>query len=298
MNFSRPGALDLSVLGGSPARSGPSRAAGAFVADATEQNFQQSVIDASMRYVVVLSLWSQRSPQSVEFNDLLATVVDSYGGQAMLVRVDVDAQPAIAQAIGAQSVPLVLGLVMGQPMPLFQSTADETQVRSVIDQLFQVAIQNGVTGRAQPSGQPASSAGPAADPRFADAEAALAANDVDAAIAEYERLAANQPGDAQIRERLAGAQVLKRTSGADLKLAREAAAAHPEDVDAQLLVADLDVSGGHADDAFGRLLDVIRRTAGDDRERVRVRLLELFTVVGADDPRVAGARRALATALF
>lgn len=301
MNFSRPGAVDLSALRAKQGRQEAQDAPGGrYASDATEQTFQQLVIDASLRHPVVLSLWSPRSAQSVEFTGLLGRVIDSYGGQASLVRVDVDAQPAIAQAIGAQSVPVVLGLVLGQPMPLFQSTADEAQVRAVVDQLLQVAIQNGVTGRAEPTGAVPDGADdePFVDPRFADAEAALAANDIDAAVAEFERLAANQPGDAEIKRRLAGARLLKRIRAVDLAAARAAAADDPTGVDAQLLVADLDVAGGHTEDAFGRVLDLIRATSGGDRERARERLVELFTVVGVDDPRVAAARRALATALF
>jgi putative thioredoxin len=215
--------------------------------------------------------------------------------------VDVDANPAIAQALGAQGVPLVVGLVKGQPVPLFQGTADEADVRRFFDQLLTVASQNGVTGRAAgPAAGEEQDAEeePADDPRFADADAALAAGDFDKAVAEYEKLVSQNPGDTEIAERLAGVQLMGRTRDADLDAARAAAAEAPDDVDAQLLVADLDVSGGHVEDAFDRLLDLVKRLEGDDRERVRERLLELFTVVGAADPRVAAARRALATALF
>lgn len=296
MNFSRPGALDLAGLGRTPQRQAPASSGGRFAFDADERNFQQLTVDASMRHLVVLALWTPRSPQSVEFSDLLMRVIEARDGQATLVRVDVDSQPAVAQAIGAQSVPLVIAMIAGTPVMMFQSTADEAEVESVLDQMLQIAVQNGVTGRAEAGAPPPEE--PFADPRFLDAEAALAANDLDAAIAEYERLAANQPGDAGIKERLAGVQLLRRTRSADQNQARAAAAADATDVDAQLLVADLDVSGGHADDAFGRLIDLIKVTSGDEREKVRLRLLELFTVVGVDDPRVATARRRLATALF
>jgi putative thioredoxin len=121
---------------------------------------------------------------------------------------------------------------------------------------------------------------------------------MDGAVAEYEKLLNQYPGDTEIAERLAGVQLMGRTRDADLTAARAAAADAPDDLDAQLLVADLDVSGGHVEDAFDRLIGLVKRLDADDRERVRERLLELFTVVGAADPRVAAARRALATALF
>ena len=299
MTFSRPGAVDLSSL--TQPAGASTRAAGAYVVDVTEQNFQADALEASMQHVVVLSLWSPRSPQSQTFNELLATIVTSYEGRLTLAQVDVDTNQAIAQALGAQGVPLVVGLVKGQPVPLFQGTADEADVRQYFDQLLTVAEQNGLTGRATAAPDAEAQTPdeePADDPRFAAADAALANGDMDGAVAEYEKLLNQHPGDTEIAERLAGVQLMDRTRGADLAAARAAAADAPDDLDAQLLVADLDVSGGHVQDAFDRLIELVKRLDGDDRERVRERLLELFTVVGAADPRVAAARRALATALF
>ena len=307
MSFSRPGAMDLSGLAGStgdatsPASPGGPDS-GRWALDVTEQNFQADVLQASMHHIVVLHLWSPRSPQSADFNDVLGRVVDEYEGRLALGRVDVDGNPAIAQALGAQAVPLVVAILSGQPVPLFQGTLGDEEVRQYFDQLVTAAVQNGVTGRAEPVGD----VGPATDdegddapdPRFAAADEALGNDDLDAAIAEYERLQGQYPGDDEIAERLAGVRLMARTRGADLSMARAAAAERPDDIDAQFLVADLDVSGGHVDDAFGRLIDLVGRLSGDDRERVRVRLLELFTVVGTSDPRVAQARRALASRLF
>lgn len=302
MNFSRPGAMDLSGLSGAaaaPSATGPA-AGGAWAIDVTEQNFQTDVLQASMRHVVVLSLWSPRSAQSEAFNAVLARAVDGYEGRILLARVDVDANPAIAQALQAQAVPLVVAILSGQPVPLFQGALEEAEIRQYFDQLITAAVQSGVTGRAERTGEVAEGVDEmdAPDPRFAVADEALGAGDIDAAIAEYQRLLAQSPADAEISERLAGVQLIGRTRNADLAAARAAAADRPDDIEAQFLVADLDVSGGHVDDAFGRLIELVKRLSGDDREVVRVRLVELFTVVGASDPRVAQARRALASALF
>lgn len=86
--------------------------------------------------------------------------------------------------------------------------------------------------------------------------------------------------------------------GLNPQTVRQEAADRPTDVQAQITAADLDLVGGHVEDAFGRLVDAVQRTAGDDREAARVRLLELFEVIGADDPRVTKARTALARVLF
>ena len=301
MNFSRPGAIDLSALKQPAARPAPA-GGDAYVIDITEQNFQSAALEASMKHVVVLSLWSPRSPQSADFNEVLARVANDFDGQIVLARVDVDANAAIAQALDAKAVPLVVGLVTGQPVPLFQGTVDEAEVLRFFTELVKVAAENGVTGRAQPAAAPAGGEDDVdeepADPRFAAADAAFGAGDFPTAVTEYEKLLAQHPADAEVAERLAGVKLLARTTGADLQAARKAAADAPEDLEAQMLVADLDVSGGHVDDAFARLIELIKRTAGDDRENVRTRLVELFTVVGNADPRVATARRALASALF
>lgn len=301
MDFSRSGAVDLSGLTGDDARPGPdgTGAGGRWSYDVTDKNFTDEVINASMRHIVVLTLWSPRSAASAEVTAVLADVADDFEGRIAVAKVDVDANPAIAQALGAQAVPFVVALLRGQPVPLFERTAEADEVRHVYDQLVTAAVQSGVSGRAEPRGVPSASAEEApADPRFAAADAALDAGDIDAAVAEYERLLIETPGDPAVAGRLAGANLLARARGADLQVARTAAAEAPNDIDAQLLVADLDLSGGHVDDAFARLIDLVRRTHGDDRETVRTRLLELFTVVGSADPRVATARRALASALF
>ena len=302
--FSRPGAFDLSAL--SPPSPGPGAAApapgagGAYTVAITSPEAIAEIAEASLQYVVVLSLWSPRSPTSVEVNDALSRLADAYAGRFLLATVDVDTVPQIAQAVGAQGVPFVVALLRGQPVAQIPPSADEQALRQVLDQLVQAAVSNGITGRVSPRAVAADAPvdEPVDDPRFAEADAALGTGDLAGAIAAYERLVTANPADAEARERLAGVKLMSRTQGVDPQAARAAAAADPADVDAQLIAADLDVVGGHVEDAFTRLVDTVRRTREDDRERVRTHLLELFEIVGSGDPRVGTARRNLAMALF
>ena len=167
---------------------------------------------------------------------------------------------------------------------------------------MQQLTAQGVTGRHQPrSGpprRPTRTARTAVDPRYAAAQDALGEGDIDRAVAEYQKLVDANPADAEAAAGLAMAKLLQRTQGVDLNTARAAAAANPDDVDAQTLVADLDMLGGHVDDAFNRLIDLVRRTAGDERNQAREHLLGLFGAVGNDDPRVLRGRQSLASALF
>lgn len=287
MSFS--GGIDLSSL------NQPNDPTGAnYVIDATEPELE-AIFQSSLRHVVVLNVWSARAPGAAAFNADLAKVTNSYAGRILLANIDVDSSPQIAQALQVQQVPMVIGLISGRPVPLFQSTVLEADIRKVFDELVGLATQNGVVGTAAPTNE-AEETG--SDPRFMEADAALETGDYDHAIAAYEHLLAQNPADAEAAERMAGVKLLKRTANADLATARAAAAENPNDIGAQLLVADLDISGGHVEDAFARLLDLISKTADEDREWVRLHLLELFTVIGNADPRVATARRTLATVLF
>jgi putative thioredoxin len=315
--FSRPGAVDLSALkrpaapaaggaGPSPAARGAgpgagAGATGAYALEVTEASFQ-SVLEASMNALVLLVFYSPtQMPASAQLADDLATLADEFEGKYLLGRVDVDAVPQIAQAVQVPSVPFVVAVVQGRPMPLFQDVAPIDDLRAALTQVMQQLATQGVAGRHQPLSQAPDAEGEAeeyVDPRYVPAQDALAAGDIDAAVAEYQKLVDANPADAEAAGGLAMAKVLQRTQGADLAAARQAAAERPDDVDAQTLVADLDMAGGHVEDAFLRLIDLVRRTSGDDRDRARTHLLGLFAAVGNDDPRVLKGRQNLANALF
>jgi putative thioredoxin len=314
--FSRPGAVDLSGLtrpasaeagGAGPAPtgstgSGTAAGAAAYAVDVSEQNFQ-TLLDASVTAPVVLVFYSPtRAPESVGMAEDAATAAGEYDGRFLAGLIDIDASPTIAQAMQIPQVPLLVVILDGrpaaQPIPGMLSL---DELRTLFNQLAQGLTAQGITGRHQPLQTPAPPGEETAeqvDPRYAAAQQALEANDIDGAVAEYQRLVDANPADAEAAAGLAMARVLQRTQGVDLAAARDAAAAAPDDVDAQTLMADLDLLGGQVEDAFDRLVELVRRTAGDERNQARQHLIGLFAAVGNDDPRVLRGRQALASALF
>jgi putative thioredoxin len=276
-------------------------AAGGVVVDVNEADFERVVIEQSMTVPVVVDLWAEWCGPCKQLSPVLEQLAGEYGGRFLLAKVDVDANPRLGQVFQAQSIPMVVAVVKGQPVPLFQGALPEPQVRAYLDELLRVAEANGVSGVLSPSGDEGS-AQPVEEeslpPLHQEAFDAIDRGDFVAAIDAYERALAQNPADDMATAGLAQVKLLQRTSGVDPQAAREAAAQAPTDADAQILVADIDVLGGHVEDAFSRLVDTVRVTAGDDREKVRSHLVELFTVVGPTDERVAKARRALTSALF
>lgn len=300
-DFSRPGAVDLSGLR-QPANRPPGGAAagghvaGAFVRDVTEPAFQAEVIEQSLRFPVVVEFWSPRSDVSGQLGPVLARLSTEYAGKFLLARVDVDANPGLAQAVGVQSVPLVIAVVRGQVVPLFQGAVAEAEARQYLDQLLTVAVANGITGRAEPAAG-AEEPETVVDERYVRAEDAVAGGDLDGAAAVYEELLAQTPNDTVAKSGLARVKLVQRTREVPDEV-RQRAERDPADVEAQCLVADAELVGGDVEAAFARLIRTVQQTAGDDRDAARVHLLELFEVVGGDDPSVVTARRQLMTALF
>lgn len=296
------GAVDLSGLvrranaPTPPPGSAPAPPSGSgVVIEATEATFPQ-VVELSNRVPVVVELYA------AGITPALGPIVESYGGRIVLATVDAQQNPGIAQAFQVQEVPAAAAIVAGRPVPLFVGTPVEDQVRQVFDQLLQVAAQNGVTGSVTP-GEPGADA-PAEPveeplpPLHQEAFDAISAGDYATAVAAYQKAIAQNPRDALAVAGLAQASLLQRLDGAVADELRKAAADAPGSVAAQLAAADLDVSGGHLDDAFDRLLDLFPSLDGEGREAVRTRLLEYFEIAGADDPRVAAARRRLTLLLY
>ncbi|MFF1382894.1 co-chaperone YbbN [Arthrobacter sp. NPDC058288] len=269
--------------------------------DVTEGNFQQ-LVELSAQVPVVFGLWASYSPASGELINVLEGIINSYGGRLVLGAADIDAFPQLAQAFQVQAVPTAVAVVKGQPVPLFQGGADEQQVRSLLDELLKVAAANGVTGSLGGAAAAAAEAEPAPLPPLHQAAYdAIEAGDFAAAAAAYRQALLEMPADAEAKAGLAQVELMERLqslTGPDGEALRKRAADEPDNLDAQLGVADLDIAGGHIEDALGRIVGFIGRNFGPERETARVRLLELFEVVGPSDERVAKARQGLARVLF
>lgn len=317
------GALDLSGLGQRPApASGGSTPDSGVVIDVTSEQEFAALVSASVRYPVLVTLFATSQPGSRTPVDELAAAVRAQDGRVQLAVVDIDVVPEIGQAFAqlAQQVAqqgqlppgssvTTVAFVQGQPMPL-PPLQDAAMARQIVDEIVKLAIANGITGRvpgadaaaAEDEDSPGSGEGADGEdelpPLHQEAYDALERGDLDAAVAAYEKAIAADPGDEEAKLALGQTKLMKRTEGVDLNAAREQAAAHPDDVQAQTVVADLDVLGGHVDDAFDRLIDLVKRSAGDERNAAREHLVGLFDLVGPADDRVKKARQRLMSALY
>ena len=302
------GAVDLSSLA-RPATAPPTGAApggapgdpaeGAQIAapvidDVTEETFGRTV-ELSSQVPVIVELWAQPKGPAPE----LAALATQYGGRFQLARVDAQAQPQIAAAFQVQSAPTVVAVIGGQPVPLYQGSYPQEQLRQVLDEVLRMAAQQGVTGVVVgEAAEPAEPVEPPLPPLHAEALEAIEREDYDAAADAYRRALAANPADAEASAALAQVELIQRTVVTGGQAVADAEGAPPTDVDAHLAAADAEVAAGEHEAAFERLLAVVRATAGDERETVRQRMVAYFEIVGSADPAVATARRSLANALY
>jgi putative thioredoxin len=270
---------------GAPGAPTPATGAGGGVAviDVTEATFQSEVLERSLHTPVVIDFWAEWCEPCKQLSPVLERLAVEAAGAWVLAKVDVDANPRLAQMFRVQGIPMVYAVVGGQPVDAFSGVVPEAQLRQW---LAAVLSAGGVPVEAPE------------DPRLDAADEALMMGDLDAAEQAYKKILAESPADAAAEAGLAQVRLAQRVSGVDPQAAVAKAEADPDDVPAQLLAADVEVLSGLAQQAYTRLIDLVRRTFGEDRERIRQHLVSLFAVAGPDDPAVAAARRALASALF
>ncbi len=310
------GAVDLGALkarneAAARAAEAPAPQAGQFVVDVAEADFQAQVLDRSFQVPVLIDLWADWCEPCKQLSPILERLANAAGGTWVLAKIDVDANPRIQQALQVQSIPSVFAVIAGQLVPGFQGALPEAQVREFVEAVLQAAQQANLSGPGAPPADGAAAFADGADaggaiggepevpddPRFTAAEQALDAGDYQLAAQRYQDILAAEPANSEAQLALGQVRLLQRLESIDRDAPARADAA-PDDVDAQLAGADVALAGNDVQGAFDRLLGTLARTAGDDRERVRQRLLEFFDLLGPDDPRVPAARRAMARALF
>lgn len=266
------------------------------VFDVQEINFQTEVLNRSAQVPVILDLWSPRSPQCATLTQILEKLAYEADGAWVLAKIEVDTNPRIAQALQLQAIPTVIAVVNGELVPMFEGPMPEPSIRQLLAQLMVIAQEAGLT----PAGAaPAEVADEAAeDSRYDVAFAAIDAGDWDAADAAYRDILATDPNDEDAKLGLAQVELMRRTDGIDPVAVIAEADASPADLRLASLAADVEVFEGRVEEAFARLIELVRNSVGDDKAAARDHLVGLFNLIGDADPRVIKARTALANALF
>lgn len=292
-------AIDLTQIPAQQAGPSSNGAERSWVLQNVDQQALQGLLQHAATVPVIIHLAAPSNPASAQIDAVLQPAIDARAGRVVMGRIDTEAHPELLQMFGVPSGPMVVALMGQQALPLFNEPVQPQQLEQLLDEINSSAVQSGMAGTVPPLVEATNDEGEAVPPPLhQEAETALQAENYSGAIAAYDKALAENPQDQEAIRGKARVHLMQRTHDADVQQVRANAADHPDDVQAQLAVADLDLLGGHVKDAFDRLVTFIGRSSGDDKDAARVHLLELYSVVGDDDERVATSRRKLAAALF
>jgi putative thioredoxin len=296
------GAIDLSSLKQPAAPpAGAPTSTSAHVIDVSEATFEAEVLQRSLTVPVLIDFWADWCGPCKQLSPVLERMAEADGGSWVLAKIDVDANPSLSTQLQIQSIPTVLLALGGRLIQGFTGALPERDVRSFLDQVLAAAQQAGLPGAAgaPAAGDAAAPAGPPPEPELIEAEDALSREDYAAALASYDALLLRKPNDPEAVAGKAWAGLLHRTAGITApQSVLTAADAAPDDVAAQTAAADVEILGEQIEAAIARLVGLVRRTSGDERDAVRVHLLGLLDALDPQDPRVLAGRKSLANALF
>ncbi|NBO78950.1 MAG: co-chaperone YbbN [Actinobacteria bacterium] len=300
------GAIDLGALAQarqaqSAANSALANAPSGVVIDVNENDFQQKVIDASNQVPVVVDLWAEWCGPCKQLSPVLEKIAAEFNGKFILAKVDIDKNQNIAAAFQVQSIPAVFAIIAGSAAPLFQGAMPESQVRQVLTEVIRIANEQGVKGTISQDNQEVEQENkveePKTDPKLEAAFNAIEKGNFVEAKSIYQDMLNQNPKDENAIAGLAQVGLLERSASLNESEIRKNAS-DKRNIDAQLELADLELMKGNPEAGFSVLISAIKITSGQDRDKLRERLLELFVVVGDSDPHVLKARRDLASALF